>query len=133
MMEGKLFKNKAGDTLKVIKVVNHKRVLIEYQDKHKYRYYVTKFNVLEGYNKNPYRPSVQGVGYIGDGEYNTTHKPYRPWVNLLSMPSRVAEEWYNYQTFAIWYMANRRENTKMKTTTGVYSPSTTIFVSHHRD
>lgn len=79
-------------------------------------------NIKNGEIKNPYHPSVCGVGYNGIGIHiaNKRNKVYSVWGNLLKrcynkkqqlkQPTykgcTVATEWHNFQNFAEWYHNN---------------------------
>ncbi len=78
-------------------------------------------NVVKGRVRNPYHPSVFGVGYMGIGEFKSSSqgkhtKIYKTWVNMLkrcyhekSKPKTptydgvtVHKTWHNFQIFAEW-------------------------------
>ena len=78
-------------------------------------------DVAEGRVKNPYHPSVHGLGCIGQGlhkskEFGKNRKVYSAWNNMLKrcytknyhikQPSykecSVDERWHNFQNFAKW-------------------------------
>lgn len=113
-------------------------------------------NFQKGNIKNPYHPSVCGVGYIGEGKYrvwkfgkNTIQ--YNMWRSMLCrcydekihknrltyLDCKVCEEWYNFQIFSEWFDNNyyEIENEKMALDKDilikwnkVYSPKTCVFV-----
>lgn len=79
--------------------------------------------IKSGRIKNPYHPSVCGIGYIGVGKYlvsvnSVTTKEYDSWQrmfqrcygNRLDLPTyknvTVCEEWCNFQNFAKWFEEN---------------------------
>ena len=107
--------------------------------------------------KNPYFPSVWGVGFIGKGKFKPfdgNGKPtkcYRVWVGMLRRcydpkyhekePTykgcTVCQEWWNFQVFAEWYYSHFYEvgNEKMALDKDilhkgnkVYSVNTCVFV-----
>ena len=78
-------------------------------------------NLKKGKVKNPYHPSVYGIGYIGIGKHkvsiNGKHtKKYTRWVDMHTrsycqkfhdrQPTykdvEVCEEWNNFQNFGDW-------------------------------
>lgn len=100
--------------------------------------------------------SVYGVGFIGDGEFNSSslnRMPYKSWSRMLercysdrwqeSKPTykgcTVCEEWHNFQNFAKWYVLNYPKDGKSYQLDKdlaaygdrgkVYSPETCVFVS----
>jgi hypothetical protein len=94
--------------------------------------YITKtiwVSFKGGTVKNPYDKSVYGMGYLGEGKYNTgdsrtydfAHIRYRDWKRMLryclkdvkpdkNIPinknEEVCLEWLNFQNFAKWYDEN---------------------------
>ena len=78
-------------------------------------------NCKKGYIKNPYYPSVMGVGYMGVGKYGTKDKKiYSCWYDMLNRcygdremdrsyqdtNTHPIDEWLNFQNFADWYVRN---------------------------
>ena len=106
-------------------------------------------HIKAGRVKNPYAPSIYGVGYIGIGKYKATNSvlTYRTWFNMLTrvysgLPQygsyedkTVCKDWHNYQVFAEWFEENYYEvpGEKMEMDKDVlggdiYSPETVIFI-----
>ena len=113
-------------------------------------------HIKRGRVKNPYWPSVFGVGYIGQGEHELSvdkkhTKVYNTWNSFLERsydekyhmkyPTYKdvisCEEWHNFQNFAKWF----EENYNPETMEGwqldkdilikgnkIYSPETCCFV-----
>lgn len=125
-------------------------------------YNYTKTNVnYGGFKKGaitcPYEPRTYGVGYIGEGRYNTSidgknTKCYKTWNGMLKRcydpkyiqnhPTyegcHVHESWHNFQNFAGWFEKNyyKIEGETMALDKDIlikgnkiYSPDTCIFVS----
>lgn len=83
-----------------------------------------------GYLKDPIRPSVYGVGFIGVPEKGTptNRTSYAKWCSMMyrcygdyskvENPSyeecSVCKEWHNYQNFARWYDANNNDDDTIK-------------------
>lgn len=107
--------------------------------------------------RNPYDRTVYGIGYLGEGKYNSgTHgkstKQYKIWSNMLrrcynkdyqdkKAPTykdvTVSEEWHNFQNFAKWHEDNYYEveceqmdldKDILVKGNKIYSPETCIFV-----
>lgn len=121
--------------------------------------YITKIKsskISSGEFKDRLRPSVEGVGYLGDGEYKASYKGkhsehYTRWKAMLqrcynerfleSNPHykgcTVCPEWHNYQNFAKWFDENYPQDGKdydldkdIKVAGNrVYSPDTCLFVT----
>jgi hypothetical protein len=113
-------------------------------------------NIKKGNIKNPYHPSVHGIGYLGEGVYKahigkTATKCYLKWNRMLQRcydkkyqekkPTykevSVCEEWHNFQNFAKWYEDNYNPETMqgwhldkdiLVKRNKVYSPETCCFV-----
>lgn len=85
-------------------------------------------NFKNGKIKSPYDKSVFGVGYLGEGEYESREngkltKVYATWCHMLErcyyekchekQPTykdcKVSDEWHNFQNFAKWYDENYYE------------------------
>lgn len=86
--------------------------------------------IKRGVIKNPYHPSVFGIGFVGQGNHNLylNNKPtkaYNTWRGMLErcydkkyqekMPTyigcSVADEWLNFQVFAQWFEDNYNPET----------------------
>lgn len=75
---------------------------------------------------NPSRVSCYGVGFIGQGVYNTKCAAYQKWVRMLQRcydlcyqetnPAYkgciVCEEWHNFQNFAKWFYSQPNHQSK---------------------
>lgn len=119
--------------------------------------YITKSTYTKfksGNIKNPYNKRVLGIGYMGEGKYNSNkdERIYKAWIHMLERcyntmiqekhptykECTVCEEWYNFQNFAKWYNENYYtiEGQNMQIDKDilfkdnkVYSPDTCILVS----
>ena len=113
---GDVFTTKQGCKLKVIEYHNTKNILVEFQDNYKYRTTTSSHRIFRGGMKNPFHPSLFGVGFVGIGKHlasiNGKDSPlYITWRNMLSRcynpkyqetrPSykgcEVCREWHNFQ------------------------------------
>lgn len=108
-----------------------------------------------GLFKNPLKPSLAGVGFIGEGVYKGKEKgkitkPYELWGNMVDRcystkhkryenyggrGVSVCEEWHNFQNFAKWCYSQEHFNCEDyhldKDLIGdgfLYSPTTCAFV-----
>lgn len=101
--------------------------IIKFNDDYEHQMTVSTQAILKGSPKNPYRPSVFGVGFVGAGKYTPTvigetgkkriTPEYRAWAHMLErsyypqyherFPTyadcEVCKEWHNFQVFAEWY------------------------------
>jgi len=116
-------------------------------------YEVQYVNVVSGAIKNPYRPSVYGVGYFGVGSHksrdeNGSALKYRIWVNIIRRcydPSYsrdhptfegaiACDEWHNFQNFGDWYDKQYKlpgwqlSKDLLNSTNSSYSPDTCAII-----
>lgn len=111
-----------GCTIKVITYENSRNVTVEFQDEYRHTVKTTATNIRRGQVKNPYLPSVFGVGYIGFGVHKTRKDgkaslEYQSWQDMLErcynpklhiksptyIGCTVHPDWHNFQNFAEWY------------------------------
>lgn len=104
--------------------------------------------------KNPYLPSVFGIGYLGIGKYHTraNNKPtycYICWKHMMEraydpkyhikFPTytnvTICNDWHNFQNFAEWFEINYIEGYHLDKdllqtdiTNKIYSPNTCVFI-----
>lgn len=147
-------KNKYGSLMKVIKYIDNKNIIVQFDDG-----YTVPTNwdaFVKGKVRNPYDRSINGIGYIGEGNYQPSVMDkqipqYTTWINMLkrcycgkfhdNYPTykdcSVCDEWLNFQNFAEWYDSNyyEIEGEKMQLDKDilikgnkVYNPETCIFV-----
>lgn len=108
------------------------------------------------WKRDPYTPSVYGIGYHGEGEYIPSVKgehsqASRMWKGMLNrcynkkytdkkqsyIGCLVCEEWHNFQNFAKWHEENYYEiegqemhldKDILVKNNKIYSPETCVFV-----
>ena len=145
-----------GQTMEIIKYVNSHNLDVLFEDGYiAYGKGMSKFK--KGMIKNPYCPSVHGVGYIGEGRHrckvdNKSMLSYETWNSMLYRCYNkrkdgqndsyygiveVCKEWHNYQNFAEWYYENfytvGEESMCLDKDTicrdnKIYSPETCVFL-----
>lgn len=112
-------------------------------------------HIKNGAVKDPYFPSVHGVGYYGVGKYKAfitkskkSTKQYKTWIGMLErcyseklhkkhptyIGCTVCDEWLNFQNFAEWFDENYIEGLSLDKDIKIngnkkYSPYTCLFVS----
>ena len=120
--EGSIFKTKCGIPCKVISYNTAKNIIIEFLDDYRYTTTVELGNLRKGNIRNPFSPSVRGVGYLGEGVFKSKEngvftKEYIVWGSMFARcysevfhennPTykgcTVCKEWHNFQVFAKWY------------------------------
>src|SRR5690625_3592760 len=118
---GDVFTSNSGSQCVVIDYVSSRNVKIQFLDEHRYESVVHANNLRKGQIRNPYHPTVCGVGYFGVGRYKSWENKkltpeYIKWANMLKRcydPSflernptylgcEVHEVWHNFQTFSLW-------------------------------
>lgn len=121
---GEIRKNNKGTDMRIMLYRSYNEIDVEFLDKFHYVTTTTYSNFKRGQVRNPYDITVNGVGYIGDGEYKTKKSPqrhtdaYNTWVTLLYRcycdettvyykESEVCQDWLCYQNFAKWYETNQ--------------------------
>lgn len=111
--------------MKIIEFKNQADMVVEFQDKNKYKTPTTYCNFKRGTISNPYDKALYGVGYLGEGKYTchengvlTNH--YIIWANILCRcyyeknrhlnssyeGCGMVENWHNLQWFSEWYYDN---------------------------
>nr|DAE62830.1 MAG TPA: hypothetical protein [Caudoviricetes sp.] len=113
-------------------------------------------NFKKGNIKCPYKPSICGIGYIGEGEYKVSEngkqtKCYNVWYDMMQRcydtkhqekhptykDCKVSEEFHNFQDFGEWFDNNYYEIEGEKMCLDkdilvkhnkIYSPDTCVFV-----
>lgn len=107
-------------------------------------------------SKSKIKPSVYGLGFIGEGKYRASVKgvmtpQYRRWINMMERcysplyhkrhptykDCSVCDEWLNFQNFAKWFDENKpKDNLKYHldkdlkfSGNKIYSPEFCSFVS----
>ena len=82
--------NKQGCLSKIIEYNNYSDILVEFQDKYKYKVRTSYKEFKNGNIKNWYYPSVYGVGIVGEKykDYITSNKTksleYKMWSSMLA-------------------------------------------------
>lgn len=147
------FPTNEGGRVVVVEYVDAQNVLVKHLDDYGYEVVVRAGDMRKGRVKNPYRPSVYGVGFIGTGEYKVREGDkktieYVTWYNMLTRcycPKKheknptyigcsVDERWHNFQVFGKWFNEQRRDDgwqldkDLLKDGNKVYSPETCRFI-----
>lgn len=153
---GEKSQNNFGSIIQIEKYKSYSNIDV-YFPEYNWTFYNTSYKEFKtGQIKCPYEPRVCGIGYIGEGPYNSRYngekaKSYDVWKNILERcydeskrykhPSYegcyVCDEWLNYQNFAYWYEQNYYEcfDENMQIDKDIlykgnmlYSPETCVFV-----
>lgn len=126
---GEVSYTKHGTKATIVEYLNRHKVLVEFGDKFRYRYYTSYANFKHGNLTNPYEVRTKdgrNIGYIGVGKYNSKNakEAYQKWRAIIQRcfcsdykdkanlsiasyePCNICEEWLNFQNFAEWYYSN---------------------------
>ncbi len=106
--------------MEVVEYINTNNIIVEFKDENKTRVNTQYCNFKSGSVKNPYYPSVYGVGMVGTKYPRSINckniREYDIWNNILErsyspkykkrQPSykevACCEEWLNYENFYEW-------------------------------
>ncbi|KAF0567399.1 hypothetical protein FQV37_2255 [Psychrobacter nivimaris] len=122
---GDVFNTNEGYEVEVVKYNTAKDITVRFLDLYRYERTTNQSNLRNGRIKNPYHPSVYGIGFIGEGPFKTQKNgkrlgSYSTWQAMLNRcysekslkfrPSyhdcEVDKNWWNYQNFCQWYYSN---------------------------
>lgn len=150
--------NNQNCSMKIVKYNKYDDIIVEFQDKYKAEVHTTYNNFKKGNVKNPYHPSVYGIGIIGvkyQAKINShMTKEYMAWNNMLKRcynkdfkkkcdtytDATCCEEWLLFENFYEWihsqpnfnnwYQGNKWAVDKDILTKGnkIYSPETCCLV-----
>lgn len=148
----KEYQTKNFGKLKVINIINYRKVEVEFIDTG-YKVVTKTESIISGNVKDKLKPTSFGVGFIGDGSYKSRagkgfSRQYQSWQSMLHRcydhryqkraPTykgcSVDKDWHNFQNFAKWFDDNYIEGYQLDKDIKVkgnkiYSPDTCLFVS----
>lgn len=145
---GQTFISSVGQVVKITEYINCNNCTVEFEDGIVLTNQIYK-HIKIGRVVNPYYKSLLGIGYLGEGLYNSFKHScfYHRWSNLIKRcydknalvkhPSykdvTVCEEWKCFQNFAEWCEQNYLENWHLDKDilfkgNKLYSPETCCFV-----
>lgn len=121
-MVGQVFETNGGVDCVVIKYKSTKEVWVKFLDIHGYEVSTQLTDLKFGKVKNPYAPSIHGVGYVGVGKHKVSvasrkTKTHQVWSSMMErgycekykyknptyLECSVHPDWHNFQVFAEWY------------------------------
>lgn len=124
---GDILTTKDGLNFEIIEYLSSRKVRCRFIETGYVTDYVQAGNVVRGVLRDLKRPSVEGVGFIGQGDAplkleDKPHPIYRSWRGMFirsysnnyhkTRPTykgcSVAEEWHDYQVFYEWAKVNYR-------------------------
>lgn len=127
MLVGSIFETTKGYLIEVIEYKDAQNVKVKFlNDGRGYSRYAESCAIRRGNVATPYHPGVCGIGYQGEGVYQSkngrvTDAAYSIWSGVLErcynekhhtkFPSYIgcttSEEWHNFQNFAEWYYSHK--------------------------
>ena len=154
---GSIHPTKSGINIMVIEKLKRGYRIVKFMDSTNYKVRVGVKYIFKGNIKNPYHPSVCGVGYYGVGDYkgiDETGKSgtmYTCWRDMIFRCYRysekninyvnvtVCEEWLNFQNFAKFYTDTKpiiddiefrldKDLMQIGVENKIYSPATTVWI-----
>ena len=154
---GEVRKNNFGTDMKIIRYGTCEDIDVQFLDGNYYVFQHTTYpNFKNGCIKNPYDKSVFGIGYVGDGKYQTRVNGvntiyYNTWHDMIrrcynegtkdKFPAyygicKVCNQWLNMQIFSEWFEENKYECGErlhidkdiLYPGNKIYSPDTCILV-----
>lgn len=121
---GDVFPTNEGGSVTVIEYINAYEVIVEFNDRMKHRTSKRASHIRSGLIRNPYKPSVYGVGYLGVGSARASENKVRThgydiWKAMIGrcydkkmqkkapcyVGVTVCEEWHNFQNYYAWLVS----------------------------
>lgn len=100
---GDVFTNNQGSEFTVVEYTNANNLVVEFNDKHMYQCDASVGQIKRGIIKNKYFPSVCGVGYIGEGDFERDSQYYPNWtLAIKSGYIKRGDEFCDFQIYAEW-------------------------------
>ena len=107
--------NYQGSVMRIIEYIDAMNIIVEFQDEHKAKVKTEYKHYKSGKVKNPYLPSVFGIGMIGN-KYPSNTKEYIAWKSMLNRcyyhkikgknptykNAACCDEWLLYENFYEW-------------------------------
>lgn len=126
---GHIFQTNEGGSVTVINIINYRNIVVQHNDVFGYIDTVKLQRLNKGEIKNPYKPNVCNIGYLGSGQYSSWSngqmtREYDAWKSMMyrcydpatqaRQPAyngvTVCLEWNSFQNFAMWYCNHRDYN-----------------------
>ena len=150
--EGTIYSSCSFGDFEIIEYFNTSKVKIRFINTG-YTTYTCLGVIIRGTIKDKLKPTVYGVGYLGEGTCKAAldggkTKTYSVWVNMLVRcycteyqekypcykDCTVVEEWHSFQNFAKWYEENYVEGYHLDKDikiegNRIYGPDTCMLVS----
>ena len=129
MKVGDIFESSNDGKFEIIEYLKYKKIKIKFLNTG-YETWTTGIRVTDGSIKDKLKPTVCGVGYVGDGEYTAgrgskgkSNPIYSIWGSIIRRcysekddhhkfykDCVVCDEWLNFQNFAKWFDENKPDD-----------------------
>ena len=113
---GKIYESKSYGKFKVLEYRSSSNVLIRFELTG-YTCISDSSTIRKGFIKDRMKPTLNGVGFVGDGKYNSKDNKwaYHSWRKIIiscygdtgNESATMDLEWLNFQVFARWYENNK--------------------------
>lgn len=122
ILAGDIFKTNEGGSVEVVCIEGCYKIHVQHKEHGSHISTVTSGQLRSGRIKNPYKPRIHGIGFVGSGNHRPSlngrdTRAYVSWSKMLQRcysktsiedtPSYngcyVVDEWHNFQSFAEWY------------------------------
>ena len=112
--------NNQGSLMRIVEYIDNRNIIVEFQDDYKFKVRNMYSNFKSGSIKNPFHPSIYGVGIVGNKYPRSIDckmtKEYDTWIHILQrcfddrlkekQPSYIdkecCDEWLYYPNFYEW-------------------------------
>lgn len=141
--------NQNGCPMKIVEYIDNRNIVVEFQDEYKARAKTSYGNFKRGIVRNPYYPTVYGVGISGNKypivKSGRPAKEYDAWRSILGrcfdedvkkkQPTykdvTCCEEWLNYENFYEWL--HSQENFEKWHSNKRWAVDKDIFVKRNKE
>lgn len=121
---GDVLTNNQGSDYTIVEYRNSRHVVIEFNDNYKHQVVIRAHALKTNNIRNPFYPTVQGIGYIGVGDFTSVkgsigREAYVKWQSMLERcysnkdkhsaydDCSVHPDWHNFQNFAEWCVSQK--------------------------
>lgn len=145
---GDILPSKMTGDFKIVSIKSARHVEVSFVNNPEPVQTITATRARIGNVSDPYFPTVESRGYLGVGEHECyvngkRNKIYIMWRGMLARvysdgntATDVCKEWWNFQTFADWYIKSLGDITEdmrmafdlLDPTATIYQPETTTLV-----
>ena len=102
MKVGDIFESSNDGKFQIVEYVKYKKIKIRFLNTG-YETWTTGIRVTDGSIKDKLKPTVYGVGYVGDGDYTTgrgtkskSHPIYTVWSAMIRRCYHPADQHYKH-------------------------------------